>query len=642
MDELEELKRLLIGEERKTLDDLYKRVTDPRSRAADVADILPEAIGRAGEHHAPLVQSLQKPVGECIKLSIQRDTRAFADALFPVMGPAIRRSIAEFLKAFVQSINQTLEQSMSFQGIRWRWESWRTGVPFGEIVLKHTLIYRVEQAFLIHRDTGLMIGRVSISDIVAKDSDAVSAMLTAIQDFVRDSFPVEQDGELETVDMGEHTLWIIRGPYAMLVCEIRGIPPLALRARLESVLEAIHEKYSTALEPYAGDKTPFGGLDDMLRQCLRTEHKTGAVGYRGARTKLLSPPLLVFVLGIGVLLSYWAVSSIEQTRRIAALRDALHQAPGIVVWAIDHEGATPVVKGLADPLAQAAERFATTAGFAQGEVRFELSPYQAMEPDLIRQRARRQLQVPDTVTLRLKGHTLYAVGTAPFEWTMRVAESLGYPAGVETIDLNGIRIDETSLLRRIKALLKPPEGITLRLSEGSLGIAGKAPWHWVSQIPARLEGLTAINGYSLEELVPIEWQEAKTLAENLRSLHIYFGHGVVPRPDTFDSFDEASRILRRLIELDEQLDLQLRINLVGYSDAVGSKDRNQRLRRERGEFLRYIFAQRGLDPNRFLVTTHPTYKTGTGRDPSLRRVSFQVEIQAPMLPSWPPDEPDRP
>ena len=42
------------------------------------------------------------------------------DALFPVMGPAIRKAISEALSGMVQSMNRTLEHSISVQGLKWR------------------------------------------------------------------------------------------------------------------------------------------------------------------------------------------------------------------------------------------------------------------------------------------------------------------------------------------------------------------------------------------------------------------------------------------------------------------------------------------------------------------------------------------
>ena len=77
------------------------------------------------------------------------------------MGPAIRRAIAEALRAMVDSFNQVLQHSLSARALRWRVEAWRTGRPFAEVVLSHSLVYRVEQVFLVHRDTGLLLQHVA-------------------------------------------------------------------------------------------------------------------------------------------------------------------------------------------------------------------------------------------------------------------------------------------------------------------------------------------------------------------------------------------------------------------------------------------------------------------------------------------------
>ena len=100
----------------------------------------------------------------------------------------IRKAIAETMAALVRSINSAVEHSLSPRGIKWRIESWRTGVPYAQVVIKHALIYRVEQAFLIHAETGLLLAHATAPGLQVPDADLISGMLTAIQDFVSDSF----------------------------------------------------------------------------------------------------------------------------------------------------------------------------------------------------------------------------------------------------------------------------------------------------------------------------------------------------------------------------------------------------------------------------------------------------------------------
>lgn len=74
------------------------------------------------------------------------------------------------------------------------------------------MVYWVDEAFLIQKDSGLLISHAAHSDIDLSDSDAVSAMLSAIQDFIRDSFSADKSKGLETVEFGDHTLWVMADP----------------------------------------------------------------------------------------------------------------------------------------------------------------------------------------------------------------------------------------------------------------------------------------------------------------------------------------------------------------------------------------------------------------------------------------------
>ncbi len=85
----------------------------------------------------------------------------------------------------------------------------------------------------------------------------VSGMLTAIQDFVRDSFTTRQGEQLETLQVGELTVWIEQGPQAILAGVIRGNAPQQLREVFQETLERIHLQYGTALKEFSGDAAPF-------------------------------------------------------------------------------------------------------------------------------------------------------------------------------------------------------------------------------------------------------------------------------------------------------------------------------------------------------------------------------------------------
>jgi OOP family OmpA-OmpF porin len=273
-DELNSLRTLILAPEQQEITELKERLDDPQIRAEELSRIIAEAIVIRAGRDRKLATALLPTIEEVIRDSVKRDPKFLADTIFPIIGPAIRRSIAESLRAMVQSMSDTLEHTFSWRGIQWRIESFRTGRSFAETVLMHTLVYRMEQLFLIHKETGLVLQHVAAESIDLKDADMVSAMLTAIQDFVNDSFSAKEDSSLQNLNMGELTIWIEQGPRTLLASVIRGNPPAELKTVLKEILENIEFEYNPALEDFKGDAAPFDLCKPDLTFCLTQAQKT--------------------------------------------------------------------------------------------------------------------------------------------------------------------------------------------------------------------------------------------------------------------------------------------------------------------------------------------------------------------------------
>jgi len=273
-DELNSLRSLILAPEQLEINELKERMDNPKIRADELSRVIAEAIVIRASTDRKLATALLPTIEEVIRDSVKRDPKFLADSIFPIIGPAIRRSIAESLRAMVESMSNTLEYTFSWRGIQWRLESFRTGRSFAEIVLMHTLVYRMEQIFLIHKETGLVLQHVAAESVDLKDADMVSAMLTAIQDFVNDSFSAREDSSLQNLNMGELTIWIEQGPRTVLASVIRGNPPSALRTVLKEILENIEFEYNLALEGFKGDASPFEPCKPDLIYCLTQAQKT--------------------------------------------------------------------------------------------------------------------------------------------------------------------------------------------------------------------------------------------------------------------------------------------------------------------------------------------------------------------------------
>ncbi|TIV73720.1 MAG: OmpA family protein, partial [Mesorhizobium sp.] len=190
----------------------------------------------------------------------------------------------------------SLRHIFTWHGLKWRFEAWRTGTSFSAVVLKHSLIYRVEHVFLISRASGLLIAHVTSQDATSEDPQLISSMLSAIQDFVKDSFKEKENSGLDTIRFGELRLWSEVGQFATLVAVIRGNPPEELHEVIRDVLLRIHQESSRALERFDGDSSQLPGVETQLQTCVELQHMDSKEGFPWL---VLTAVLLVLIVAGG-------------------------------------------------------------------------------------------------------------------------------------------------------------------------------------------------------------------------------------------------------------------------------------------------------------------------------------------------------
>lgn len=407
-DQLSDLRHLLLG----SLPRLQERLENPRLRAEDISQILPMAVTLCQAKDKQLDKALKPAVEEAIRLSIKKDPQILANALFPMMRQAIQKSISAMLRGMVQSLNQTLEQSFSIKSLKWRIQAWRTGKPFAEIVLLNTLAYQVEQVFLIHKETGLLLGHVAAESAFVQDGDMVSGMLTAIQDFVRDSFAVATGEALETLQVGKVTVWIEQGPSAILAGVIRGNAPEELRSTFQDALENIHLEQSEDLEAFKGDAAVFETARTHLENCLRVQYKE--------EDKRTSPLLWVILAGVIIALFSWIFLYLRDNHRWSNYLVRLNEERGIVVAYARKQNGKYLISGFRDPLAVDPQVLLGQARLNPKKVTGYWEPYYSLDPEFILAKAKAILKPPKTASLRLEDGILYAEGHASSSWIGQV------------------------------------------------------------------------------------------------------------------------------------------------------------------------------------------------------------------------------
>ncbi|HEY6985989.1 MAG TPA: hypothetical protein VH375_07890, partial [Rhodanobacteraceae bacterium] len=446
--DLDRLREILFGDERDAVGALEARVAALDRTQRDLPARLPVAIERAqqGAGESRMAEALARPVTQALGAAVRENRQVIIDVLFPVIGPAIRKAIAEALRNLVTDVNSAIESSFTPRGIRWRVEAWRSGMPYAQIVLKHTLAYNIDHVFLIERDSGLVLDRESAPHLPELDADAIAGMLTAIGEFVRDSVGRGGSGTLDSARVGEHLLWVIQGPRANLACFIHGVPPAHLHALLEQRLEEIHAQLAGGGE---------GGPEaEHWRRSLQPDALM-----RDARAQDRSPakaparwPLLIVLLIVLALLGWVIVGRETQNAAIENLRARLGAHPGFVLSGIERRSGGLTVHGLLDPDAEPLD--ASLRGDSSSmPVTLDTVGYVSTDDSVIARRAGRLLAAPPSVTIGVSNGALALGGHAPAAWVDAVRDRAAWIPGVRRVEFNVARDDDAAASARV-ALLK--------------------------------------------------------------------------------------------------------------------------------------------------------------------------------------------
>jgi outer membrane protein OmpA-like peptidoglycan-associated protein len=436
----EELRHLILAPEQEALDRLHERIENPESRTEDVSGVVAEAIQRRREQGGSdaLSDALAPTIETALRESVRKDPKALAAALFPVMGPAIRRSILETLRSYLDSFNQILDQSLSWQGMKWRLEALRTGRSFTEVALLYSLVFRVEQVFLIHKKTGLSIAHAVAPAVAMQDPGLVSGMLSAIQDFVRDSFGTGQGQPVNRMNVGDLDVWVENGPYAILAAVIRGVAPRSVRDQMAETLEKLHAEYAAQLQSFDGDTTSFTDANQDLSRCLESKFKED-----------MQPRGYGYVLAAGIvllaLIAGWLGWRWWHYHRWSEVAETLANQPGLTITSFAHERGHFVIRGLRDPLAPDPTVFVRQAGLDPSRAEFHWGSYYALDDALVQQRVVAALAPPARVTLTVKDGILHVAGSPTANWVNEMRSRAVLIPGVRAIDLGGMTPEEFAL-----------------------------------------------------------------------------------------------------------------------------------------------------------------------------------------------------
>jgi OOP family OmpA-OmpF porin len=425
---LEDLRRLVVGPERTRIDRLEQRPDT-------VAGMLPEAVSQSTERRGEeLAIALEPTLTSTLRTIARRDTELFAELLAPTIGATVRKAVRDLIAVMLQRFNEALERSLSIKSVKWRLEALRTGRPFAEVVLLRTLVYQVDEVFLIHPTTGLVLLHVVRENGGVQQPDQVASMLEAIDSFVREAFRPQPSGvHLTHVEIGDLTLWLDRDASLAIAAVVRGIAPREYGDLLREVRERIYLNYQGELARFQSDVSPFATALPLLERCLHSARRPPA-----ARAHIwLALAAAVAIVGGAALIARGHTRAAREETLLRISVEALQTEPGIAVTSVERENGRVRIRGFRDPIAPAPQDVLAWRGLPAPELSFE--PFYSLDPVLVERRARQSLAPPAGVKLTLSGETLHVSGSAPPSWIERARLLVPVLPGIKRYDDRGLQ-----------------------------------------------------------------------------------------------------------------------------------------------------------------------------------------------------------
>lgn len=232
-----QLRKILLEQDREERDELAQKLSDldQQLNRKEKLEVKLEPILKEQEIH--LRNNFSHLFGPQITESISKQIKDSQDevveALYPIIGRMIKKYITSEIEKLSERVDQQMELAFSWEGWKVRIKAWFSGTPQKEVMLSKLIEPKIEEIFVIERDSGILMGSFSRSESV--DQDMVAGMLTAIKAFVEDAFTSEKQ-ELESIDYENYKIVLKSFKSFFLAVVTSGGMSMAFRDKLDDQL----------------------------------------------------------------------------------------------------------------------------------------------------------------------------------------------------------------------------------------------------------------------------------------------------------------------------------------------------------------------------------------------------------------------
>lgn len=343
MDEYSKLKSLLVSEEheqieklQKDLESLLEESRDPEKIIERISplinSIFSQTLQNSKKEFIPIFSPL---ISLSIKDQVKNERDDIIDALYPVMGSMISKFVSEAFKDIMIEINNKVQSTFSFSMIQRKIESKIKGIPEAELLLqKSSFLFKVQNVFLIHKESGILISERSLSGREAIEPEMVASMLTAIKSFANDWIAKNSDYlELNEIEFGNYKIRLEVAGCCYLAIVLTGDANKNLQQSIVATLEYFVTTYAAEISDFNGDvsKLPIADINKHLDNILNLNTDTEIKKPKKSLKFFWIFTLIFIILTAG----YFSYQTYVKSEHEQELKKAIYKDPQLNIYNLD-------------------------------------------------------------------------------------------------------------------------------------------------------------------------------------------------------------------------------------------------------------------------------------------------------------------
>lgn len=287
-DQLEQIKSILLAEERNAMGEVSEKVRELLDNIDDIqqkigtvdtqvnelladwsnpntfeARISPHVDAKIAQLRSKFQQYFGPQVKETVKHEITNSKDEFIETLYPMMGKMVSKYVRQQLEVAIETTTERVGNIFSFL---W-WKNQFLGRKPAEMIAEGRFPVRIEEVFIIQQQSGLLLGTYSKNNTL--DLDMIGGMLTAIKGFHASVQNVDSmNGEaasLEAIEYADKKILITDLPKYYTAVVVDGVVSPVVKVKLRDYVLDFCDKYVGDTTSDSVDNEEYEYISDRLK-----------------------------------------------------------------------------------------------------------------------------------------------------------------------------------------------------------------------------------------------------------------------------------------------------------------------------------------------------------------------------------------